>query len=532
MLFEYTLWKGLVRRLCLHGMPPFFAMHVASACWPGGARKESRKSGFQFATPIVSQSRAYELVDFFFAIPRAHVGPEHILRLLVFLYGQQCVEGWFDEEVKASEEAKRRREEARRKEQHAEQEKAYQSALNTLGVTASSTQEQVNQRYRMLCRQYHPDRHHDKSDSVVAAAAKKTKEINAAYEIVMLRLEQRKTFNAPQQAPVDRPRKGEPRETTATASNAGAEQKQTAEPTATSDSLTRVMNLGAVALFVALGLLPPVVAFMDRLAKLTIAVRPEVVQGPPPLSPREPAGGQAGNDAHSTTSTTKHEPEGEQPAVVVNAPVTWPNSPPHLPRPTPSMSATLSRTITKAREDMANAKYDSAYRRLRPLFAVTKPDAVHDMQLWISFLDAHSEALNGIGSKSTFEYLEALHDNGIAWHELMKQAMAAENASTARDACRRAEECYRRVARSSVTSSRLDREHMSLVGRAMENIAVLKLHFADYTRDIALYRQARGQIEECWGYLARHFGASSGEYQSSVAEWNKQDAAGKSRGGP
>ncbi len=58
MLFEQTAWRGLKARLERLGLLPYFAMQIAAACYPHGATKAMKGTGFIFATPIVSPQQA------------------------------------------------------------------------------------------------------------------------------------------------------------------------------------------------------------------------------------------------------------------------------------------------------------------------------------------------------------------------------------------------------------------------------------------------------------------------------------------
>lgn len=379
--------RGLQKKLVHHGIPLEIATQLAGACYPAGARKETLLTGFVFAQPIVTQSRAYELIDSFFAMPRAEVSHKHIRRLLDLLLGSQCVQKWLDE----LDEAERKQEDARGEQRKAE----HEASSNAIPVVVAS--------------------------------------------------------------------------------------------------------------FLALGMLILVGAVV-----LNPSRRDQAVSKPPATN----LNGVAEN----------------RNAVPGASKVRDPRS---APRP-PSATTRLSQAIADGGRAVAVKDYERAYKTLHSLFATIQPKDIRDAKTWRSFLVLHSDALDGIKPDNTYSYWNAVSDNGIAWHEAMKQAMRAKETSDAQDAYRRAEEYYKRVARSNAVLSRSagpggrddERKRRILVGLAMENMAVLELQFANYTKDKELHREARGRIEKCWEYLASKFGRNSQEYRSSVEEWNKQESVG------
>lgn len=56
-----------------------------------------------------------------------------------------------------------------------------------LGVEPEATQAEVRQAYQELMRKYHPDRVANAADELRALAEKRSKQINAAYEVMMKR---------------------------------------------------------------------------------------------------------------------------------------------------------------------------------------------------------------------------------------------------------------------------------------------------------------------------------------------------------
>ncbi len=54
----------------------------------------------------------------------------------------------------------------------------------SLGVSASATDEEIEQAWRRKMSEYHPDRVANSADEIRALAEKRASEINAAYEII------------------------------------------------------------------------------------------------------------------------------------------------------------------------------------------------------------------------------------------------------------------------------------------------------------------------------------------------------------
>jgi hypothetical protein len=593
------MWNEIIRRLCLHGMPQIYAVHLAAACLPSMAETETRQRGAQFARPVVSPANAVELVDYFLAIPRPTVSQKDIVILLEVVFGHECVERWIDEVVKAYEKSAKEH-------QQAEEEATYQAALATLGVPAAASREEVTQRYRILSRKYHPDHKQNASDSDIQAATKKLQEINEAYRTLLARMEKQAAHTPHELAPTQRPRDIVPREKAISADNSTPATDAAPFPTAlpitripqllpsthdgdqqnptdldiqsaTKNSqeineasctvLARVEKQAAAAPKELAPIRRPRHVVPREKANSADNGTPSPYASPSPTAPpasripQPPPSTYDGGTQEPKTRPGRIEhplrqsvpfwvvgsaiaicvccllsvfvapegatrPESLQPNAIIGQPDDNPRmpTPPDavVPRAAPSKADALSQAVATARNEMANNNYLGAYETLHALFTVTPPATVRDPQLWQSYLIAYSKALNGITPKNTYKYWNSVHENGVAWHECMKQALAAGDIATAKHAYQQAADYYKRVAKSSAPASRDDRGLRILAGLAMENDAVARLQLANFSRDSELYRDAHRRIKECWAYLAAQFGQSSQEYQTSVAEWEKQ----------
>jgi hypothetical protein len=185
MLFEQTMWRGLVTRLVRLGVPPYFAMQIAAACYPNGAKKAMQGTGFVFAPPIVSPQQAALTVSRFEAVgPRG--APELFVPILVALFGQKRCDQWREELLQADAEAA-----ADAKGQHLEAQ--FEAALRELGLPPTASLEDVQKQYRSLCRQFHPDRNQREPEEIQAKCDRKMASINKAYEVAVASLEIAKT---------------------------------------------------------------------------------------------------------------------------------------------------------------------------------------------------------------------------------------------------------------------------------------------------------------------------------------------------
>ncbi len=177
MLFEQTMWRGLAARLVRLGLPPYFAMQMAAACYPNGAKKAMQGTGFVFATPIVSPQQAALAVSRFEAAgPRG--APELFVPILVVLFGQERVEQWREELLQADAEAAA---DARIQ----QLESQYEAALRELGLPPTASLADVQKQYKSLCRQFHPDRNQHEPEEIQAKCDRQMASINRAYEVAV-----------------------------------------------------------------------------------------------------------------------------------------------------------------------------------------------------------------------------------------------------------------------------------------------------------------------------------------------------------
>lgn len=193
MLFEQTMWRGLASRLVRLGVPPYFAMQMAAACYPHGAQKATQGTGFVFATPIVSrQQAAVALSHFEAAGPKG--APELLVPILVVLFGQKRCEQWIEELLQADAEAA-----ADARDQQLEAQ--YEAALRELGLPPTASLADVQKQYRSLCRQFHPDRNQHEPEEIQAKCDRQMASINNAYAVAVAWLEEVKTATVGRRPP-------------------------------------------------------------------------------------------------------------------------------------------------------------------------------------------------------------------------------------------------------------------------------------------------------------------------------------------
>ncbi len=193
MLFEQTMWRGLATRLVRLEVPPYFAMQIAAACYPNGAKKAMQGTGFVFATPIVSpQQAALAVSRFEEAGPKG--APELFVPILVVLFGQKRVEQWREELLQADAEAAA---DARGRQLEAQ----FEAALRELGLPPTASLAAVQAKYKSLCKQFHPDRNQHESEAIQAECHRRMVSINNAYEVAVAWLEIAKTASFKRRPP-------------------------------------------------------------------------------------------------------------------------------------------------------------------------------------------------------------------------------------------------------------------------------------------------------------------------------------------
>jgi septal ring factor EnvC (AmiA/AmiB activator) len=260
MLFEKTMWRGLASRLVRLGVPPYFAMQIAAACYPNGAKKAMQGTGFVFALPIVSRQQAALAVSRFEAAgPKG--APELFVPILVVLFGQKRFEQWREELLQADAEAAA---DARGQ----QLESQYEAALRELGLPPTASLADVQKQYKSLCREFHPDRNQQEPEEIQAKCARQMASINNAYEVALAWLEIAKT------APVGR-RPPKSARSAETETGVGPTPVTTSSPRKTASSPSwpkQIAALGGLRTTVLAGVF--VVGGILLLASLQMAVQP------------------------------------------------------------------------------------------------------------------------------------------------------------------------------------------------------------------------------------------------------------------
>lgn len=557
MLFEHMLWRGLVNRLVQFDMPPYFAMQIAAACYPNGAKKAMRGSGFVFVPPVVSPKQACVAVSRFEAAGRKG-SIELFVPLLVVLFGEQRFDQWREELLKADAEAAA--------DDRQQLESRYAAALRELGLPPTASLEDVQKQYKSLCREFHPDRNQHEAEEIQAKRHGQMASINKAYEVAVAWLELARTAPSGR-----RPTKSAQNHETATGrSNV----RPTLAPTTQQGTPASSSPVRSDP--------PPTLAPTPQQATpasskpLRPDPTPTVTPTPPQTTPAsssrlrpEPTIARDGGSPAQPSGTRsvlallglfalsvvgligvvvvqelrKEATPKPQSASKPKTTVATPPRPPVQPTRTAS-EIRLSHALAKANQEISLADYEEAFQLLRPFLSPRRPADVKDSQLWVSYLQAMTTAFGGKEKASTYQQWQLLNQIGVAWHNLMKEAIASNNLRVAQYAYQQAASQYGQLAAMpiapspslSVQSSNglskqesdayaAEKNKRFLVGIALENIAVLAFHLSAYTGDAQLHREAKAQKDKCLRYHAEQFGENSDEYRQSATELLKYTAS-------
>ncbi len=486
---------GMAINLSKRGVPPFFAMQLAGAVYTSGAKKEQRISGFPFATAVMTPTEVVSLLANFDKTfsPNDPIPNELSFTWLHLVFGRAQVAKWqndFAEEVK----------------QPAVERPSDDlvSALGRLGLSADATREQVDQRYRDLCRQYHPDRNQQESEPVRRQKEKTLADINNDYKFII----EHPCFSVPsgpRQRTTEKPSSGTSTQGRPKPTPPRGESPPPPQPSPSKSHSWLGYVLMSVGLVILVMLCRGLLATSHEL-KLPRQVERQVVVTPPATSPPP-----------------------------VPAPRQAPRPTPRLlPRPTPqattrSEATKLGRAIASARVSLAKRDYDGAVRILEPLFAREQPVDARDDKEWVAYLALLEESRSRRfrNNKQTpsemdkYRHWPAMHDLALAWHFHMKHAIGKNDRSEAMRAFQFADTRYQSVINAVTPTTRAEQGQewrRDLVGLAMENRAAIRKQLSGFTRDQSLFLEAKHGFEECRDYYAARIGRTSKGYVRAVEE--------------
>ncbi|WP_274968278.1 DnaJ domain-containing protein [Succinimonas amylolytica] len=122
----------------------------------------------------------------YIAVANGSISPEERRRIGVVASALNVSYSEAEEIIREMGDYSRRQEQSRRDNTSAGTVSEYQTALNILGVSESTSADDITRAYRKLIRKYHPDLAKGKGlpESMVAVYENKTKEINEAYDLV------------------------------------------------------------------------------------------------------------------------------------------------------------------------------------------------------------------------------------------------------------------------------------------------------------------------------------------------------------
>jgi hypothetical protein len=345
--------------------------------------------------------------------------------------------------------------------QNAEQEQELTDALELLGLPADVTKEQLDSRFRELIQQNHPDRYHGATQEIRQQREEQTRRINLAVEVVRRRLREAKPVGEQDQegggGGIAVPPAGKPRP------RDEGRQEDSGPPPKKDPKGQRVLWL----VLLGVGLLA-VIGF--------IAYPYMPIQEPrPPLLP---------------------------------------------PRP---VASALERVSELAKQATEAKEFRHAILQLTPLSEKYPRKDDIDLKLWAGCL----EVLQSQGKEYWYRSLDhsdddervhwrARHDIGLAWHRLMKDAIAQKQTHLAQQAFGNANRQYREVIVAVLlvpTPPSNSDWRRRLVAHTQENCGELCGQKAAYSRDRKLNAQSRRELEQCRKNYAEIYGVDSDQYR-------------------
>lgn len=487
MIGDHLALRGLHNRLMGRGIPAEWAMQIAGASYPGGARKEHRKTGFIFARPIVNPRDACAITDKLLAVPIGELH-ENLLPVLVVFFGRHQVEEWLKQSAPEAEQPPKQP----GKDNFAE-------ALDTLGLSVLPTKEELVARFKELIQQNHPDRYADAPDDIRRQREERTKRVLGAYEIVREQAGSHKTDNSLVDKESSRgiivpppppPLGNEPF-------------PSSSEPFPPPDTKPphppawHPLALAGLMLVLAIG-----VALLF----------PEVSQ----KRPKDPASATVRAVPRTTTQATASSPSRSSSS----------------PRSSNPGEVRLGKAIGTARQFSAVDRRESAVETLAVFFDSNQPTDIKEKALWAEYLKAlgESRSLEYRKRKGTrtedemYQHWPQMHEIGLAWHFLMKDALADGMVDLAKGAFRQADQHYMDVLFATRPSGRpmnAPEWKRMVCGWAIENRGTIRSQLAEATGDQRMKGEAREWLEQARLFYSQVLGTDSKEYRRVYEELAK-----------
>jgi hypothetical protein len=459
--FSHTALKGMALNLEGRGVPAFFAMQVAGACYPSGARKEHRKSGFPFAKPLINPTAAMLLTDEALRASQP-IPDQHSIAWLYQIFGSEQVLKWADEI-----ERKAKGEESRLA--TVKKQRDIDNAFDLLGLATTAGRSEVAARYRDLCLECHPDRTGHLPEQVQAERGQRLKKIHDAYALLIEHLPEKLAFPDP---PPSTP-----------GHHGGGLTTHSPPPAGDGSAIDKLPNDGE----------PPGAVghlkdgwFVYAAFVLGLCVCAVVA-----------------SVAMKANNSTENPPQ----SVSVDG---------QSPLPLSDAEQRLEAAVASARSRLERRDYEGALHALRvptpDMFSPQRPASISDLTLWSAFLSAYQEACSGqfraIGfpdEADKHQYWPHMHRVALAWHYHMRDAIAQNRREEASRAYTSAEDLYGDIF-AAVTPQRQEEAKFkwrhTMLAFAMENGAVVKKQMAAYTGDKELLMKAKRCFEECRDYDA------------------------------
>lgn len=470
MIGEHMLLRGLRNRFVGRGVPPDWATQIAGACYPGGAKKEYRKTGFVFARSLISKVEAYGIGEKLLAMPLGKM-QKALPFAMAIIFGKEQVEAWIDEAMPDREQSI-----------DASTAKEYEQALAVFGFDSDPTAVQVQARFKELIQQNHPDRYAGASEDIRRQREEQAKKINWAMEVLRRRVGEVKSESTVKEKEEENSAVGglivppppTPRPPL------GLSPTPDPVPPSTPNPWPRwVLGAGVLT----------ALAIVVALALPRIFLSPSPEPPAPPLSPAE---------------------------------------------------VTLTKAVASARGLLSKKRYQSAVEAVSSFLAEPpcQPEDIKDKDLWVEYLDVLGEsrrreyrARQGTRTEQEkYEYWPVMHELGLAWHYLMKDALADGHSDLANEAFDQADMHYTDVLVAITPSSKQvdPPEWRSIVcGWAMENRGTIRSQLASASGDEQLKKEARELLEQSRLFYSQTLGTDSEEYRRVYGELAKLMSSGR-----
>jgi len=198
-------------------------------------------------------------------------------------------------------------------------------------------------------------------------------------------------------------------------------------------------------------------------------------------------------------------------------------------RSSKSAEVTLAKTVASARELLSKNEYHSAIKALEPFFEKNRHVGISDKRLWADYLKVIADsrmkeyrAREGTRTENeAYEHWPAVHDIGLAWHHLMKEALAERRLDLANEAFLEADNHYKAVlvaVGSGGKNPPASGWRRTVYGWAIANRGIIRSQLGRMTRDEKMNNDARQLLKVARFFLSQYSSNDKDTYKQVVDE--------------